>query len=124
MAFLLLLTYFVLSACFINPSSACRQALVLARNSVAAQGGLQVSATMSQAAEVLQACMHIPSVCRVLEPGMSVPTDCRCQAAVSSTIDLDPTRLAELHPVLGDHASLASLAYHVHIACSLMLGFD
>lgn len=38
MAFLLLLTYFVLSACFVNPSSICRQTLVAARNSLAARG--------------------------------------------------------------------------------------
>jgi hypothetical protein len=38
MSLLLLLAYAVLSACFVNPSSACRQSLVAARNSLAARG--------------------------------------------------------------------------------------
>jgi hypothetical protein len=38
MSLLLLLTYLVLSACFLNPSSVCRQTLVAARNGLAARG--------------------------------------------------------------------------------------
>jgi hypothetical protein len=38
MAFLGLLLYFVLSACFLTPGSMCRTTLVAARNNLAAQG--------------------------------------------------------------------------------------
>ena len=42
MAFLGLLIYFVLSACFLTPGSMCRTTLVAARNSLAAQGAVAV----------------------------------------------------------------------------------
>lgn len=39
MAILLVLLYFVLSACFLNPDSVCRAGLASARRTLAAQGG-------------------------------------------------------------------------------------
>ena len=43
MAFLILLTYFVLAPCFVNPSSICRSTLAAARNSLAARGAVSLA---------------------------------------------------------------------------------
>ena len=79
MAFLGLLLYFVLSACFLTRGSMCRTTLVAARNNLAAQGAL--GAAVQRKSEAISA-TTAPRLVMLIQPTpVSSPPPAQCFAA-------------------------------------------